>query len=93
VTTVNDYYQAFMLHQRAKEYGIKNPSNNLMSALHNAIGSDWIREFNAELFKWKLDKASQKGLSLSSIRLVELLANAAGDASFKHRAGAQDRVA
>lgn len=48
VSTVNDYYQAFMLHQRAKDYGIKSPSTNLLTALQNAIGNDWIKEFNAE---------------------------------------------
>lgn len=73
-----------MLHQRAKEYGIQSPSNNLKTALYNAIGDDWIKEFNAELFKWKLDKKGQKGLSLTSIRLVELIANAASDNQFKN---------
>lgn len=55
-----------------------------MNALQNAMGNDWITEFNAELFKWKLDKTGKRGVSLTSIRLVELMANAASDSDNKN---------
>jgi len=83
VVTVNDYYQAFMIHKRAKDFGVQSASQNFINTLNQVIGDDFISEFNAETFSWKVDKSEAKGLTLNTIRLVELFANAASDSKSK----------
>jgi len=86
VASVNDYYQAFMLHKRAKDFGVKSSSKTVIDALNKIIGDDFkdsISSFDPATFTWKLNKSEQKGLTLNTIRLVELFANVAADTSNK----------
>ena len=59
------------------------------------IGDDFkdsISSFNSSTFSWKLNKDEQKGLTLNTIRLVELFANVAADTSNKASKQALDKV-
>lgn len=66
-----------------------------MDALSKMIGDnfkDSISSFDSETFTWKLNKNDQKGLTLNTIRLVELFANVAVDSSNKVSKQALEKV-
>lgn len=51
--------------------------------LNKVLGDDWLSQFNATTFSWKIDKSEAKGLTLNTVRLVELFANAASQSKSK----------
>lgn len=66
-----------MLDQRAKEYEVAQ-DKAFAKSLNKVLGEEWIREFDTKTFKWKLDKQSKGGISVNTMRLLELMSSVQG---------------
>jgi len=74
VSTVNDYYQAYVLNLNAQEYEV--PQQKVFTTkLNKVLGDVWIREFDASTFKWQLDKKGTGGITPNKMRLLELMSS------------------
>ena len=53
ISKVDDYYQAYMLHNRAAEYGLKDPAQNFYNQLVDIMKNDWLDGFDHDQFHLK----------------------------------------
>lgn len=74
VSTVNDYYQAYVLNLNAQEYEVPQ-EKGFTKNLNKVLGDVWIREFDASTFKWQLDKKGTGGITANKMRLLELMSS------------------
>jgi hypothetical protein len=65
--TVTDYYAASLINQNLEEN--KYTDSGYRTMLKDKIESDWIKNFNAETFKF----GNSNGVTLETIKLIELL--------------------
>ena len=73
VHTVDDYYKAYMLHKNAADYGLRDPSLTFYEQMIETMKTDWIDGFDHENFQLKSSLSQQTGVTLESIRLVEMI--------------------
>jgi len=66
-----------MLNQRAKEYEVAQ-DKAFAKSLNKILGEEWIKEFDTKTFKWKSDKKSDGGISVNTMRLLELMSSVQG---------------
>jgi len=50
VATVDDYYQAYMLHKNAADYGIKNSHETFYEQMIGIMKTDWLDGFDHDQF-------------------------------------------
>lgn len=64
-----------MLNKRAGEYGVKNPAKNFYNQLVDIMKDDWLDGFDHDQFHLKSSLSQQTGVTLESIRLVEMISS------------------
>lgn len=88
LSSVSDYFNAFMINKRAKHYGVSQPSDEFIKSFLQVLDKDWIDNFNAEHFGLKR-QGSSHGVTFDSIRLVEMMASVVKDKNLGQRAQAK----
>jgi hypothetical protein len=83
---VDDYYQAYMINKRAGTYGVKDPAQNFHKQLVDIMKEDWLDGFDTDKFTLKSSLSQETGVTLESIRLVEMISSLVGDATVGERA-------
>ena len=88
LSSVSDYFNAFMINKRAKHYGVSEPSDAFIKNFLQVLDKDWIDNFNAEQFGLK-KQGSTQGVTFDSIRLIEMMASVVKDKNLGQRAQAK----
>ena len=53
ISSVSDYFNAFMVNKRAKHYGVAEPSDEFIKSFLEVLDKDWIDNFNTDQFALK----------------------------------------
>lgn len=79
LTSIDDYYFAFMLYKRANHYGAKR-SENLIDAISLETTSNWLKNFDES--DWSVtrydeeeEEETEDDLSISTIRMTEMMSS------------------
>lgn len=88
LSSVNDYYSAFMINKRAKHYGVEveNPANTeFFKSLISHLDTSWIDDFNTDTFQ--LNNAGDKdGVTFDTVKLLEMMSTVQKDKSVGKKA-------
>lgn len=88
LSSISDYFNAFMINKRAKHYGVSEPSDEFLKSFLQVLDKDWIDNFNADSFSLKRQGSTQ-GVTYDSIRLVEMMASVLKNKNLGQRAQAK----
>lgn len=77
ITSINDLFSAFMLNKRASHYGVKNQGDTFNKYLVEELDKKLIDDFSPDTFGLQ----SAPGVSIDSIRLVELMSTLMKDST------------
>lgn len=93
VANVDDYYQAYMLHKNAADYGLKDPAQTFYDQMIDIMKTDWIDGFDHDQFQLKSSLSKQTGVTLESIRLVEMISGLVGHQDLGEKASSKAQAA
>lgn len=74
LSSINDYYNAFMINKRAKHYGVEdaNPSTTeFIKSLLSNFEKKWVDEFTLDTFQLKSE--TKTGATVESLKLLEMM--------------------
>lgn len=73
LSSISDYYQAYMMNKRAKHYGVTSTSK-FIPILADKYNKEWLTEFDTDKFTIGAFP-SIDGISIETLQFVEMLAN------------------
>jgi hypothetical protein len=82
-----------MLHNRAADYGVRDPSPTFYNQLIDIMKNDWLDGFDHDSFSLKSSTSQQTGVTLESIRLLEMISSLVSHPEIGERASAKAQAA